>query len=68
MISIKKINNELKLSYCRECGKITKRDDLFKIVCEENNDITLSIILCTDCLVKLRNLIDGALDTNKAIY
>lgn len=68
MISIKKVNNGLKLLYCRECGKITKRDDLFKIVFKEDNDITLSTTLCTDCLVKLRNLIYGALDTNKAIY
>lgn len=59
MISIKKVNNGLKLSYCRECGKITKRDDLFKIVCGENNDTTLSIIMCTDCLVKLHNSIKG---------
>ena len=68
MISIKKVNNGLKLLYCRECGKITKRDDLFKIVCEENNDITLSIIMCTDCLGKLHDLIEGALATDKAIY
>lgn len=68
MISIKKVSNELKLSYCRECGKIAKRDDLFKIVCGENNDTTLSIIMCTDCLVKLHNLIEVAIGTNKAIY
>lgn len=68
MISIKKVSNGLKLSYCRECGKITKRDDLFKIVCEENNATTLSITLCTDCLVKLHNLIEGTIGTNKAIY
>lgn len=68
MISIKKVTTELKLSYCRECGKLTKRDNLFKIVCEENNATTLSIILCTDCLVKLHNLIYGALDTYKDIY
>lgn len=68
MISIKKVSNELKLSYCRECGKITKRDDLFKIVCEENNATTLSITLCTDCLGKLHNLIEDTLVTDKAIY
>lgn len=68
MISIKKVNNGLKLLYCRECGKIIKRDDLFKIVFEEDNDITLSTTLCTDCLVKLHNLIEVALGTNKAIY
>lgn len=68
MISIKKVSTELKLLYCRECGKITKRDNLFKIVCEENNDITLSIIICTDCLVKLHDLIEDTLDTDKAIY
>lgn len=68
MISIKKVNSSLKLLYCRECGKITKRDNLFKIVCEENNDITLSITLCTDCLVKLHNLIEDTLSTDKAIY
>ena len=68
MISIKKVSTELKLLYCRECGKITKRDNLFKIVCEENNDITLSTTMCTDCLVKLHNSIEDALATDKAIY
>lgn len=68
MISIKKVSNELKLSYCRECGKLTKRDNLFKIVFEENNATTLSTIMCTDCLVNLHNLIEGALGTDKAIY
>lgn len=68
MISINKVSTELKLSYCRECGKLTKRENLFKIVCEENNATTLSTIMCTDCLVKLRNLIECALDTDKAIY
>ena len=68
MISIKKVNNGFKLLYCRECGKMTKRDDLFKIVCEENNDITLSITICTDCLIKLHDLIEDTLSTDKAIY
>ena len=68
MIKIKKVNNGLTLLYCRECGKITKRDDLFKIVFEEDNDSTLSIIMCTDCLVKLHDLIEDTLGTDKAIY
>lgn len=68
MISIKKVNSSLKLLYCRECGKIIKRDDLFKIVFEEDNDITLSITLCTNCLVKLHNLIEDTLSTDNAIY
>jgi len=69
MIKIKKVNNGLKMMCCCECGKMTTVDDLFKIKYDATySDSQLSVIMCTDCLVKLHNLIEDALDTDKVIY
>lgn len=67
MIKIKKVDNGLVMSHCRECGKMTKRDDLFSIECITKGG-ALQIVMCTDCLVKLRNSIEDVLDTNGASY
>lgn len=69
MIKIEKVNTGLKMMCCCECGKITKKEDLFKIKYNATySDLYLSVIICTDCLVKLHNLIEDALDTDKVIY
>lgn len=69
MIKIKKVNNGLKMMCCCECGKMTTVDDLFKIKYDATySDSQLSVIMCTDCLVKLHNSIEDALDTDKVIY
>ena len=68
MIKIKKVSTELKMLYCRECGKMTKRDDLFSVEYITEGGVSLKTTMCTDCLVKLHNLIEDALDTDKVIY
>lgn len=68
MIKIKKVSTELKMLYCRECGKMTKRDDLFSVEYITEGGVSLKTTMCTDCLVELHNSIEDALDTNGAIY
>lgn len=68
-IKIKRVNTGLRMMCCCECGKMAKTDDLFKIKYDATySDSSLSVIICTDCLVKLHNLIEDALDTDKVIY
>lgn len=67
MIRVKKVSTEFKILPCRECGKMTKRDDLFSIECITKGG-ALQIIMCTDCLVKLHNSIEDALDSDKVVY
>ena len=69
MIKIEKVSTGLKMMCCCECGKMAKKEDLFKIKYSATySDSDLSVIICTDCLVKLDNLIEDALDTDKVIY